>query len=191
MIGRADRLHRHTRENFLILVGQTGGAKLSWEAIGAIAEMLGAIGVIGSLGYLASQIRSSNQLARSNARIAAAAQLGSLLDNFIAHPQSSDVWIRGRRDLAELSKEERGQFDNLALKGFGCFSTQHFQFRLGAIEQDEWSESYRAMIWWLGGKGMRDWWNDFGRSISADVFREFVDSEIQKLTDGRLPDAAA
>ena len=164
---------------------------MSWEAIGAIAEMLGAIGVIASLGYLASQIRSSNRLSRSEARIAAAAQFASLLDNFIAHPQSSDVWVRGRRDLAELSETERGQFDNLALKGFGIFSTQHFQFRIGAIEQSEWSESYRAMIWWLGGKGMRDWWNDFGRGISADVFRDFVDSEIRNLTDGRPPDAVA
>jgi len=82
---------------------------VSWEAIGAIAELLGAVGVIASLGYLASQIRSSNRLARSEARIAAATQFGSLLDNFIAHPQSSEVWVRGRRDLAELSKEERGQ----------------------------------------------------------------------------------
>ena len=162
---------------------------MSWEAIGAIAEMLGAIGVIASLGYLASQIRSSNRLSRSEARIAAAAQFASLLDNFIAHPQSSNVWVRGRRDLAELSEEERAQFDNLALKGFGIFSTQHFQFRIGAIEQSEWSETYRSMIWWLGGKGMRDWWNDFGRGVSADVFRDFVDSEIRNLTDGRTPDA--
>ena len=164
---------------------------MSWEAIGAIAEMLGAVGVIASLGYLASQIRSSNRLARSEARIAAAAQFGSVLDNFIAHPQSSDVWARGRRDLGELRADERGQFDNLALKGFQCFSTQHFQFRTGAIEQSEWSESYRVMIWWLRGRGMRDWWNGFGREISADVFRDFVDSEIRDLTEGRPPDAAA
>jgi hypothetical protein len=38
---------------------------------------------------------------------------------------------------------------------------------------------------------MRDWWSSFGRGIAADVFREFVDSEIHKLTDGRPSDTSA
>ena len=33
---------------------------MNWDAVGAIAELLGAIGVIGSLIYLATQVRSSN-----------------------------------------------------------------------------------------------------------------------------------
>jgi hypothetical protein len=32
---------------------------MNWEALGAIAELLGAIGVIGSLVYLGMQIRHS------------------------------------------------------------------------------------------------------------------------------------
>ncbi len=34
---------------------------MNWDAIGAIAELLGAIGVIGSLVYLATQLKASTQ----------------------------------------------------------------------------------------------------------------------------------
>ena len=37
---------------------------MNWEAIGAIAESLGAIGVIASLVYLASQIRDTRRALR-------------------------------------------------------------------------------------------------------------------------------
>ena len=41
---------------------------MNWEAIGAIAELLGAVGVIASLVYLATQIRHSREQMRENTR---------------------------------------------------------------------------------------------------------------------------
>ena len=38
---------------------------MNWDAIGAIAELLGAIGVIASLVYLAGQIRQSREQMRA------------------------------------------------------------------------------------------------------------------------------
>ena len=41
---------------------------MNWDAIGAIAELLGAIGVIASLVYLATQIRHSREQMQENTR---------------------------------------------------------------------------------------------------------------------------
>ena len=41
---------------------------MNWEAIGALAELLAAVGVIVSLVYLASQIRHSREQMRQNTR---------------------------------------------------------------------------------------------------------------------------
>ncbi len=41
---------------------------MNWDAIGAIAELLGAIGVIASLIYLATQIRHSRDQMGENTR---------------------------------------------------------------------------------------------------------------------------
>jgi len=161
---------------------------MNWEAMGAIAELLGATGVITSLAYLASQIRASNKLARSEAKIAATTQLSSLLDSFISEPSSSDIWARGRRNLHDLTPEDRGRFDNIAMKGFLGYSAQFFQYRIGTIEHDDWIESYRAMKWWLEGKGMRDWWRDLGRKIQSDTFQEYVDNEIRLIEEMQKPE---
>ena len=156
---------------------------MNWEAIGAVAESLGAIGVIASLAYLALQIRASNKLGRSEAKIAATTQMSSLLDSFISEPASSDIWARGRRNLRDLTPEDRARFDNIAMKGFMGYSAQYFQFRIRTIEQDDWAESYRAMVWWLEGRGMREWWRVFGRKIQSDTFQEFVDAEIRLIEE--------
>jgi len=41
---------------------------MNWDAIGAIAESLGAVGVIASLVYLATKIRHSRQQMSGNTR---------------------------------------------------------------------------------------------------------------------------
>ena len=41
---------------------------MNWDAIGAIAELLGAIGVIASLIYLATQIRQSREQMSQNTK---------------------------------------------------------------------------------------------------------------------------
>ena len=163
---------------------------MNWEAIGALAETLGAVGVIISMGYLALQIRTSNKMARSEAKIAATSQMTSMLDSFISEPTSSDVWARGRRNLHDLTTEERSLFDNIALKGFFGFSSQYFQFRINTIEQDDWSEAYRAAMWWLEGQGMRDWWREFGHKIQSDSFQEFIDAEIRLIEELIVPTAS-
>jgi hypothetical protein len=54
---------------------------MNWDAIGAIAELLGAIGVIASLIYLATQIRQSREQMFENTR---ALQAGTHQDFCVA-----------------------------------------------------------------------------------------------------------
>jgi len=42
---------------------------MNWDAVGAIAELLGAIGVIGSLIYVASQVRASTVASKVESKL--------------------------------------------------------------------------------------------------------------------------
>ena len=78
---------------------------MSWEAVGAIGEILGAIAVFVTLVYLATQIKQSNDLARFNASKELVNQFNEL-DRLVATDASL------RRILAEtgeLSADEREQ----------------------------------------------------------------------------------
>jgi hypothetical protein len=72
---------------------------MNWEAISAIGQIVGAIGVIISVIYLALQVRS-------NARQTRLASMGSMsgafnqwLQSLAGNPQIGDLYYRGMRDL--------------------------------------------------------------------------------------------
>ena len=78
---------------------------MNWEAIAAVGEVLGALGVLASLVYLASQIRD-------NTRSLQAASLQSILSAprewfFLPHAQNaeiSDLFARGLNGLDNLDE---------------------------------------------------------------------------------------
>ena len=86
---------------------------MDWDALAAIAELLGAAGVIASLVYLASQVRSSTFQAKQAAAQSRQAAIQSVVNkmndfyNQVAIASSADLWVRGSRGLAELDSESR------------------------------------------------------------------------------------
>jgi hypothetical protein len=84
---------------------------MNWDAIGAVGEILGAIGVIASLAYLSVQIRRSDLTSRAQS-------LQSVLDghrdrSFLVgytDPNYADLISRGMTDFELLSANEKRQF---------------------------------------------------------------------------------
>ena len=66
---------------------------MNWEALGAIGEIIGAVAVLGTLFYLAAQIKMQNhQLEKSNEIVTA--QLSIDINNMIIN--NSDVLMRDK-----------------------------------------------------------------------------------------------
>jgi hypothetical protein len=159
-----------------------GGGDVNWDAIGAIAEAIGAAGVIASLLYLASQVRGSTRASAVDAKLQSTRLLTDLLDSWIQAPELTDLHLRGLADLDSLSKEEYYRFSNLCLKAFWFFSAAHFQFRTRTLSESEWYENKIALHFWLRGPGLQAWWAKFGRASFGPEFRGFIDDEITALT---------
>jgi len=159
-----------------------GGGKVNWDAIGAIAEAIGAAGVIASLLYLASQVHGSTRASAVEAKLQSTRLLTDLMDSWIQAPELTDLHLRGLADLESLSKEEYYRFSNLCLKAFWFFSAAHFQFRTRTLSESNWYESKIALHFWLRGPGLQAWWAEFGRASFGPVFRGFIDAEIAALT---------
>ena len=67
---------------------------MNWDAIGAIAETLGAVGVIASLVYLATQIRQNTSTVRSSAA-SSLAETNMSLSVFLAQEDVNRIWWDG------------------------------------------------------------------------------------------------
>jgi hypothetical protein len=89
---------------------------MSWDAIGAIGDFVGGLGVVASLIYLATQVRHSARITEENTREVTAAAREAVFGSFsrwralVLDTELSRIYLRGCDDLSDLGREERFQF---------------------------------------------------------------------------------
>ena len=150
---------------------------MNWQAISAIAELVGAVGVVASLLYLAVQVRANARASAVEAKLESTRLLNDFVDSLIQSPELNALWLKGRKNLDALSPEEYIRFSNMSLKAFWFFSAGYFQFRQGTLRDDDWFEVRAVGHFWLRGQGCRDWWTRVGRTMYGAEFVAFVGSE--------------
>lgn len=153
----------------------------NWNAIGAVAELVGALGVVASLIYVATQVCTANRASAVQAKFESTRLLNDFMDVLLQNPHFNDLMIRGRISLDSVSPQEYLQFSNMSLKAFWFFSAGYFQFRHGSLAATDWFELRAVIHYWLRTPGSQDWWRTMGRSMFGDEFAAFIESEVAIL----------
>jgi hypothetical protein len=154
---------------------------MNWEAIGAIGEIAGAIGVIATLLYLSVQVRSSTLASKVESKLAATRMYTDFLSGLIQSPEINEIYLRGRKDMSSLTPDEFYRFSNLALQSFSFFSAGYFQYFRGTLHESDWYENLAVIRFWLRGKGCQQWWVKVGMHMYGSEFVTFIESEIRTL----------
>ena len=107
---------------------------MHWDAIGAIGEILGAVGVFGTLLYLAIQIRTNSREVRDSTVL-------TVLDRSVAN--YSDALIAGIHPLVaknvkgeKLTDDEEAIVRNFLMRNLQHAELVYLQHRAGRIEQE-------------------------------------------------------
>lgn len=161
---------------------------VNWDAIGAIGEVAGAIGVVASLAYLATQIRHNTRASAVESKLATTGMLTGFVDMLITNPELNDIFMRGRTSTENLSKEEHQRFSNMVMKTFWFCSAAHFQLRTGTLTEEDWFEIKAILDYWIAGAGVRGWWRQYGHERFAKTFAAFVDAEVARVEPNPTPD---
>ena len=156
---------------------------MNWDAVGALAELLAATGVIASLIFVGLQVRQNTDVAKANTRqaIADAAQRWAL--STVNSADISRIVVTMRAEPSSLTDAERFQWRQYQRANIRFFENVFFQYRKGLIEQPEWS-GYRRI---LGGALLQLSTTDaeyFPRLMSG-LPPEFVEEAEQALEDRR------
>jgi hypothetical protein len=154
---------------------------MNWDALGAIAELAGALGVIASLLYLGRQIRASTRASAVESKLASTRNYTDFLGQLVHSPELAELFIRGRKDFQQLASAEKVRFSNLALMSFSFFSAAYFQLSNDALDEDSWVENQAILQYWLRGAGCRDWWENTGRHLFGKKFVDFIDAELRDI----------
>ncbi len=106
---------------------------MDWNAIGAIGEILGAVAVVATLGYLAVQTRYNVAATQANTRQAILESDQKFIANLILDP-AIEV-IRWKRDLADDEKVILGHY---LITFVRMRENNWLQFQSGGLDRETW-----------------------------------------------------
>lgn len=160
---------------------------MNWDAVGAIAELVGAIGVVASLAYLAMQIRQNTQHIDFNTKAIRTGTyqnfsntFGHFEDLLLENDKLGSIWVRGLNDEPDLGHEDRILFNNLANKFFRMYEALFLQFETGLVERTLFDSAHRFPDQILERPGLRAYWQR-NRRRYADTFVTFIAGRLAEI----------
>jgi heme/copper-type cytochrome/quinol oxidase subunit 1 len=83
---------------------------MNWEMISAVGQMLGAVGVIISIIYLAAQIRNQNKESKRAAMNVLTTHWSDLNRTLVENPETAALWLRAPQSFDELDSASKLRF---------------------------------------------------------------------------------
>jgi len=166
---------------------------MNWEVVGAISDVLAAIAVIVTLGYVAVQIRQNTSALRSAATQGTHDQSAAQYDLLASDPELSDIFVRGLEAPDTLNRIETGRFYAFLLGVIFRFQNWHLQTQSQALDKEHIESWARVLRQISGMPGFQRFWEDrrhiFTPTLVAyleqDVFLRERDPDYRPLGVGR------
>ena len=147
---------------------------MSLEAISTWAQLIAAIGVIGSLFYLGVQIRQ-------NTRSMRAVVVDSLAQSFadLVRPMAQDIVLARAfattgADWHKASEDDRARALPLFFATFKLFENAWFQRRQGTLDPEQWEGWDPYIRLYFHQPGVKAWWQ-MRRRVFAPGFRDYLE----------------
>lgn len=147
---------------------------MNWEAAGAIGEILGAIAVVVSLFYLASQIKTQNKESRLAAQhqVLTAFREASLI---MSDPELAEIFLRGNTEIESLTDIEKFRMIAVLNPVIRVLEEAYDQFIHGRLDEEKWEGMVRQYSSYLSAPCFQLVWK-VRRDHYQEEFRFFVDN---------------
>ena len=155
---------------------------MSWDAVGAIAELAAAIGVIITLAYLALQIRHNSELLDQNIKDSrraavstATSSMREIRNTFINDGEFAELILKARADSSSLSEVEQLRYDAFNQNFLEALSEVYAQTKLSGLAPEIWeTQGLGLMRRQLDSAGGRLNWQYIRKSFPEE-FRKEID----------------
>jgi hypothetical protein len=131
---------------------------MDWTMLGALGEILGAVGVVISLVYLGASVRGSSGQARHQAARSVLQQLNRVAEVLGAEPQAVYVWRRGHKGVTELTDDELIQSSSLLLLMMRPYEELFYYRRDGVVDEWAWAAAIGPVHQLMSTPGFVEWW---------------------------------
>ncbi len=149
---------------------------MNWEALGAIGELAGALGVIVTLAYLARQMRV-NTVALQNETTRDSTQM--IIDSYstvIADEAIAAIYLKGLESFEALSDVEKIRFHYICCQRLHAASV-NLSFQSAGRSKAPLSDGLESWIErMLVRKGFREWYDSRGYAVVNQAVTEVVET---------------
>ena len=144
-----------------------------------IGQVIGAIAVVISLFYVASQIRQNTNAVRSATAQTVHEHFAKWYHLVAADDELSQIVATGLRDYGSLSEKERVRFI-AAFMAFLSYSQNAFlKWREGLLASPLWMGWEQVIMNLVGAPGGKAFWKDRAYMF-GDEFRQYIESDLMK-----------
>lgn len=153
---------------------------MNWEALGAVGETVGALGVIATLAYLATQVRSSQMWQR---RQGFREGLGQLLRSVERIGDHAALYREGCLEFSELDPERQLEFHSVIAPKYASIELFYDYHKSGETKV----EAIERLNGWILDDfryaGVREWWTQVGRDSFSRDFGRIVDALVEDVLE--------
>jgi hypothetical protein len=156
---------------------------MNWDAAGAIGEIVGAMGVLVTLGFLLHQLRQNTRALRAEGFRNTAVMIHHPTSLLIQDAELADIHARGNEDYASLDPVEQDRYHYLMIQRVHAIELLDVYHGAG-IAEDTFAEACRQIVVRLSAKpGFRQWWQERGCQLFGPEFNAWT----QALVDAHQP----
>ena len=152
--------------------------QLNWEALGAIGEIVGALGVIATLGYLAVQIRHNSRMLKLNNT---QQTLDASRQSFLASLGQHNIPLLMSKD-ADLTAEEEWAMQFWVNAQMRNFENAFLQYKEGGLDEEIIDAIEQKILFAMEQEDFRARWLASENQAVAS-FRAWVNLILQERTD--------
>ena len=147
---------------------------------GSVGELIAAVATVGTLAYLALQIRQSNHSNQLVAigRLAEGAE--AWLGQIVRDEALYDIYRHGMNDFEKLSPEHRGRFEMLIVQLLRSVESGWFQAKWNLVDQAYWNGYLQSVKLIVGSQGGQIAF-ERNRHLLVPEFAETIDKMINGI----------
>jgi len=158
---------------------------VNWEAISAIGQIVGAIALVISLIYVASEVRRNTRATHLAAIRSMHDAFNRWIQQIAEHPHLTEVYNRGIHDFESLEGTDLIRFFSLMHGAFRNHEEIYHLQAKGHLEEDVW-RGWEAVIRDINAyPGVQAWWRLRSHWFS-EKFVKFIDQAQQSAGPPRM-----
>ena len=149
---------------------------MNWDIINTVIQLIGVLAVVGTLIYLAAQVRQGNVFAKLQARQRMIEQQDGELYAQMNDPSITYASVK----KGPLTGEEQARLSLFLIAFLRQREWEWFQYKEGIIDEASYQTYHEVIAIHLGTPRARKWWKAIGRHAFNVEFVEQVDQLLAK-----------